>query len=198
MSENFNENQNTELTSEHQKIKSCECNHHQNWGKCFFILLAAFLGGFLAVYFVVDQAVKQIFLASPQVHNEKIMQKMLKEQDRLMKDFDKSFNKEIKTFGQIPPLKQINPISDIAEVDDAYIIWINLKPFGGNPENLKINIEPKKVFINGNMETKDKNSTHSVSYSQIFTLDERVNPLKVTKEKKYDKYILTIPFSDRD
>lgn len=176
---------------ETEKHKECNChnsNKTENTIKFILLLLALFLASYLAVYYVSDQIRHSYYI--PRTQLETI--------DNIIKEQDKLFN-EISTFPMQNRISKelSNPIEMYKnDAEDAYKIVINLKEFGNNTDNIKLNITDKEITINGSNETYKKNSEKHYEFSQNIVFPEKIDKKQIKKEIKRNKYIITLPIDD--
>lgn len=163
-----------------------ECDKH-NKKHCIMkfisIVLATFLGAFLAFYFVIDSTIKN--LTDP-MHQMKRFDKMMAQQDREMMKMEKRFRKSTLT-----PFHK--PIVSVDENPVEYVIVVNLKPFDNKKENVKITTKDDLITITGEIEKNKNNEERIMSFSQTFNLDEDAKISELQKKVVKDKYIITVP-----
>lgn len=192
MSENLSENEHVKEVHEARPPKHNP--YEKTWIKYLMIAFGAFLGAFLAVYFVVDVTIHRFFYPpSPAFFDSRDIDKMIEQQS---KDMDKFAS--VQTF----PNPFLNPFAagpvkvQTFEDDDSYKVVVDLRPFNGDEKNIVVKARPHKVSIEGKYDFKNKHAQKDVSFSQSFSLPEEIEVDKVTKEKKGNSYIITLPFED--
>jgi len=163
----------------------------EKWIKYGIIGACTFLGAFLAFYFVADQTAKRIFIHpthSMQMPKQAVapfegIEDFLREEERTMENFRRSaFN---------------NPATiESYTNEDEYKIIIDLSKFDNNPENINIDIDDNRVNVFGKSIVKKGGNTTNYSFEQHFVLPHDINETFVTKEKKGNKYIITLPFEN--
>lgn len=167
-------------------------HHHSNcWIKYLVISLAAFFGAFLAVYFAVDVAMHKYYRNMPfyGIPARDNTADFVKQQERILDD--------ITRFQQVMNPFMVNPVKiQTYQKDDAYKIVIDLKPFGGEPDKIKTDIKPKRVYLSGESEIKDGDSDRDISFAQNFSLPEKIDVKAVTKQVEGDNYVITLPIKD--
>ena len=165
----------------------------EKWVKTLILALAMIFGTFLAVYFVSEQTMKYAYFGSP-YHQQKIFKKMMKENMKTFGQFEKFESPEMSMF---PPvgLSQM-PISQLSEDENGYKLMINLKHFNNDVNNVKLDIKPDKVSILAASESENKTSIYSLSYSQTYVLDKKINPKKVVKEMQNENVVVYLPLAD--
>ena len=166
-----------------------ELHHVLGWVKVLLISFAAFLGAYLATYYIVDQA--RHTHGYPFARFER-PNKDFMAQRRLYEDFNR-FERDAliidKELMAKKPVK-INPLKD----NEGYKICINLKPFDDNEKNIKVDIKPNRVNISGKRGKVDKNNESEFAFAQKFIPPETINVSKDKKEKKGKKYIIILTF----
>ena len=192
------ENNNQELDKKHI------CFEGHCWKKCLAMLCAAFLGGFLAFYFVADQMAERYHrnFFNPKHFEKRMFHDMDKMYKRDMKAFDDAFKK----FDKIPAIKNRDlamPVFMMDSVkiktefeDDKFNIIIGLKPFQDDADKVNYNVEWRKLTVFGNSEVKDKNFEQDVAFSQDFILPENADTANITKEKDGHKLVISVPLKD--
>ena len=91
----------------------------------------------------------------------------------------------------------INPVKvETVQDGDEYKVVVDLKPFNGNEKNIKVDVSPNRVSLSGDSEACCKGSHKEVSFSQTFSLPNRVDVTKVTKKKHGNKFVITLPIED--
>ena len=167
-----------------KKFISCDCGK-QDWLKFALLLLAVFLGCYLTSYYLLDRAHHKYYTPVRPIHN---IDNVLREQDKM---FDEMEAIDLSTL--LPPN---TPVVQTFKKDDTYKIVVDLKPFNGEPSNIKTDITPDRISIYGEKMSKKRNSETDYAFSQSFMLPEKINPKAVTKEKVKGKYIITLPIED--
>lgn len=161
-----------------------ECFHHKHpWLSHLLTALLALLGAFLAFYVVTDWHYKR--LLDP-VHQMRKMERMMMKEDRAMaKMMHKDFRSE----------RNLESYIQLAETSDAYVITVNLRPFNNDDENVSISTDDNTLTIHATNEKNKKNSSKVLAVSQSYAFPDNVDFNKITKERRGDKYIITIPMN---
>lgn len=169
-----------------------------SWRKCLLMMLAAFLGGFLAFYFVMDQAVnryeKRHF--NPKHIEQKMFDDFEKSFKNEMKEFDRMMSKhnKISALDMTMPLFMMDSVKIKTEFEDNHFnIVVGLKPFQGDENKINYNIVGRKLTVFGSSSVKDKNSEHDISFSQDFILPENADTTNIQKIKDGKKLIISVP-----
>ena len=145
--------------------------------------LAALLGGFLAFYVVIDITLARML---DPVRGMKRAEKMMERQLRDMQKFDNDI------FAPIPMALHHSIITMVRE-DNNYKFIIDLKQLDNKESNVSVNINSDTVTIKGEAEKTNNKKTSTINFSQTFSLGIPLDKSKITKERKGDKYIITIP-----
>lgn len=163
----------------------CDCSKDK-WVKFGFIILAVFLGCFLATYYIMDQMRHSFYYVSPaQMHD---INRVIDEQDKVFNEFDGAPVKLHKIIADMDPVT-LETIKD----KSAYKMVIDLKPFGNNSKNVEVNYKSDRVCVKGGNLQDKRNSEKLYTFSQTFVLPEKINVNKVTKEKMKNKLVYTLP-----
>lgn len=197
MSEDFNQNEesnekNIEAANEPKNTQD------NDWIKYLLITLGAFLGAFLAVYFVADMTMHRYFYPSRSTMFSQpfsrpcpiMMPISIDSDDVEMKEFD-DLNKSM-----LGPFSRNKVNIKAKQEDDFYKIIIDLKPFGGNDKNIIVNASPHFVSISGKSDKQDKITKQYLAFSQSFHLPEKISVRDIIKRKDGNKYIIILPISD--
>lgn len=189
-----NENEQKQNTTNDNFSKERE-NDTDKWIKFLILSLAVIVGTFLAVYFISEQAIKHA-VYGPAIHHQKLMNKMMNDN---IKYFDKLERSTLSGGGFIPmDTLSFSQISHLQEDENGYKLFINLKHFDNDINKVKLDIKPDKVSILASNDRENKTSVYSLSYSQTYILDEKINTKEVTKEVHGDNAIVYLPFADKD
>ena len=165
------------------------------WIKFALLILALFLGSYLATYFIIDQT-RHSYYINPLRENgymNKFYDEALWDKD-FKRDFDE-MNLKMK------PKKHIfkhHQIVETFKTNNAIKLVIDLKPFGNKTENIKINVDDNKISVSGQNDKKLLEGEKEFFYSQSFTINDKINKDNITKKKVGHKYIITIPLCDNE
>ncbi len=169
---------------------SGKCEITDKWLKFIILSIAFLVGTFLAVYFVADQAVKQAMYM--QGINPRMLEKVMRDDVRAMKKMDKGIQPLLPSKSDI-----YTPIANLDENDNGYKLTINLKYFGDDLDKIRLDVKPYKISVFGTYENEGQDSIHSLTYSQSFSLSEKIDPKNITKERVGDKCTVFLPFADK-
>lgn len=153
-----------------EQKKSCRCKHAG-------LVLATLLGSFLAFYVVSDITFKHMLSSEYKMH-------------QLMKEADKDI---------LPTIISSQKIFDTIHLirgEDEYKLVINLTPFNNNEDNIRLDIKENLVTISGIGERIKGAQENILEFSQTFELPEKIDISKVTKTKKNNKFVITLPEVD--
>lgn len=215
MEENYQEN--NQPVEEKKHI----CFEDHCWKKCLAMVIAAFLGGFLACYFAADQMFERMEKRHFEPH--RFEKRMLKDIDRMYKqdkrafndafDIEKMYKQDKKAFEDAfnpdrmkkikhPPMPIMPPMPDFmwegvkikSEIDDnMYKVTIGLKPFQDDENKVNYNVNGRKLTVFGSSSVKDKHSENDISFSQDFILPDNADIANISKIKKDHKLIISVP-----
>ena len=159
----------------------------EHWAKTFAIILATFIGAFLAFYFIADMKFNRMIDPAYQIRK---MEKMIKQEQR---DFRRMEDK----FGDNPFEPRLAPmLVNLVKETGEYKVIVDLKPIGGNEKNVNVKLSDNIITVSGEIEKKERHREDIMSFSQSYYLDEKIDADKMTKERKGNKYIVTIPYED--
>ncbi len=165
-----------------------EEKHNHHWLKVIGVILATFLGAFLAFYFAVDLTFNRMMNPDYQI---KKMEKMMKHQEKRMHKFEDRVMQDNPFEPRMAPM-----LVNLVKESDEYKVIVDLKPLGGNEKNVNVKLNENIVTVSGEVEKNDRHGEKIMNFSQSFYLDEKLNADKMTKVRKGDKYIITIPFEE--
>ena len=163
-----------------------ERNHHPIW-KFLGIVLATFIGAYLAFYFVVDTTFNRMM--NPEYQLRKMEKMMHRQEKRLHRFEDKMLENPFEP-------KFAPTLVDLTKNSDEYKVVVNLKPLGNDEKNVNVKLDNNVLTVSGEMEKSGRRGERIMRFSQSFYLDARLEADKMTKEREGDKYIVTIPFEE--
>ena len=149
--------------------------------KVIGVILATFLGAFLAFYLAVDLTLNRMLNPEYQIKKlEKTMHKIEKFDDKMMEN---------------PFVPKMSPmLVNLVKEASEYKIIVDLKPLGDDEKNVDVSLKDNVITVSGDMQQKELRGEKIMNFSQAFYLDEKLISNKISKEKKGNKYIITIPF----
>lgn len=201
MEEN-NQNEMNEQTEVKKEEKTHICFKDHCWKMCLGMVVAAFLGGFLATYFIADQMAERSF----RVHhymNPRFEQKMFN-------DFDKEFRHDMKQFNKMEkrhPMPEFDNIGmDFPQIfipepvqikssfnNGSLNIEVGLKPFQNDENKVNYKVSGKKLTVYGESKVQDGKNEQDISFSHDFILPNGVDTKNIKKEKVRENLIISIP-----
>ena len=151
--------------------------------KVIGVIIATFLGAFLAFYFAVDLTLNRMFNPEYQIRKmERTMNNIQKFDEKMMES---------------PFVPKMSPmLVNLVKEPNEYKIIVDLKSLGDDEKNVDVKLDNNMVTISGDMQKKELRGEKIMNFSQSFYLDEKLIPNKIIKERKGNKYIVTIPFED--
>ena len=155
--------------------------------KILCMILATFVGAFLAFYLVVDLTFNRMI--SPEYHIKK-MEKMMMRNAKNLERF------ESKIFENPFEPKMAPMLVNLVKETNEYKVIIDLKPLEGNEKNIDIRLNDNVLTVSGEMGKIERRGEKIMNFTQSFALDEELDSQNMTKEKRGNKYIVTIPFKD--
>ena len=84
----------------------------------------------------------------------------------------------------------VNLVKELNE----YKVIVDLHALDGNENDITINVKGDELTIKGQIDKKIKGTEKIINFTQTYYLEEALQADKITKERKGDKYIITIPF----
>lgn len=159
--------------------------HH--WLKIGAIALMTFIIAFLAFYIVMEIMINR--LNNP-IYQVKRFEKNLAKQERSIERF---MEKDMES----PFVPKMRPMMvNLIKEPSEYKVIVDLTLLDGNEKNISINIQGDELTISGNMDKKIRGTEKIINFTQTYYLDEKLKETDITREKKGDKYIVTIPFEN--
>lgn len=145
------------------------------------VIIATFIGAFLAFYLAVDLTLNRMLNPEYQIKKlEKTMHKIEKFDDKMMEN---------------PFVPRMSPmLVNLVKEANEYKVIVDLKPLGDDEKNVDVSLKDNVITISGDMQQKELRGEKIMNFSQSFYLDEKLIANKISKEKKGNKYIVTIPF----
>ena len=210
-----NENNNTEnqeiqentVNEEIKEEKKHVCFENHCWKMCLGMVLAAFAGAFLAVYFVSDQIMERQFKkhVPPVPHHVRYERNPFEEMDRFdeiyeknLRDFEQTFE-HFKKFDTPSVHMPVTPnfATDSVKIktdinDNEFKITIGLKPFQNDENRINYNINGRKLTVYGDSHINDNGYEEDVSFSQDFILPENADIMNIIKKKHGDKLVISV------
>lgn len=159
----------------------------EHWLKIVAIIIATFIGAFLAFYIAVDISFNRIMSPSYQM---KKMEKMIKKEERKLQHITENM-------GENPFEPKLAPmLVNLIKEPTEYKIVVDLNHLDNDEKNVNVTITDNIVTVSGEIEKKEQHREDIMSFSQSYYLNEKIEADKMTKERKGNRYIITIPFED--
>ena len=169
------------------EAESSKCKCNRVW-KYAGIVLATFIGAFLAFYFAVSCTMNHFIHTAYSIHR-------IQKADRMMmRDFSKTDKEFQKEFRQMP--FEHKPIVDFIKTPDSYKFIVDLTPFQGNTNAVNIETEKSLITIKAEATVNKENSETFTKMSQTYRLCSKAKTEKLSKKKVGNRYIITVPIED--
>lgn len=168
-----------------------DCRKNRKWNY-IGIILATLLGSFLAFYFVASCTVNHF------ISHAYMMKQMRKMEKIGMHDFnkmDKAFSKDFNDI-QINGLTKRKSTIELYKTPDAYKFVVDLTPFQGNSDVVKIDTKGRELQISAESAFNKNNTEAFTKMSQTYMLSPEAKLDKLSKKKVDGKYIITVPIED--
>lgn len=164
-----------------------EENLKHHWLKFASIALLTFITAFLAFYIVMEIMVRRI--TSPSYDMQRIERSMQKDMRSL-----ENFEAKIMDNPFEPKMRPM--LVNLVKEGGEYRIIVDLNPFDGDEKGINVNLENKVLTVSGELDKKFHGNEKIIKFNQAYYLDDDLILDKMTKEKKANKYIITIPYED--
>ncbi len=183
------------------------CFKNHCWKMCLAMVIAAFLGGFLAVYFVADQIMEKSLRRHYMMMPPRFEKHMFDNMDREFKKDMEDFGKILETPIKMPEFKHgdfnMNPflmpegVKIKSEFEDGYFtVTVSLKPFQGDENKINYNVTGRKLTVFGESEVKDGKTEQTVAFSHDFILPKGADTMHISKYKDGKKLVISVPVRD--
>lgn len=180
----MDENNNYENHEHHHHHHDCWLCEHPVF-KHIITALMVFLGAYLAFYTVTDWHFKRMM--DPAVQMRRMERKMMHEQNQIEKmyrrNIDRSIRLEEQTSGYI----------HVEKKNDAYEIIVNLRPFDNNEKNVEVSTDGDTLTVTAAGEKTSRHHDKMIKVMQQYDFDETVDLDAITKTRKGNNYIITVP-----
>ena len=161
----------------------------QNWLKIGIIALITFLVAFFAFHLALKHNLKR--MTSPFYQAEQI-EKILEKEQRELNRYD-NMGMQNPFEPRMRPM-MVNLVKELNE----YKVIVDLTQFDGDENAINVDIQGDELTVKGQIDKKVRGSEKIINFTQTYYLDESLEENKIIKEKKGDKYIITIPFKNKD
>lgn len=156
------------------------------WLKITGIIAMSFIAAFLAFYCALALMIHKI--TDPMYHARQMEKMMIKQ--------EKNFKRMEAKMSENPFEPKMRPmLVNLVTENNEYKIIVDLKPLNGNENAVNVKLDNNMVTISGETDKKTIGGEKILNFSQSYYLDEKIDSTKISKEKKGNKYIITIPFS---
>ncbi|MBE7704719.1 MAG: hypothetical protein E7Z90_02755 [Cyanobacteria bacterium SIG29] len=183
------------------------CFENHCWKMCLGMVIAAFLGGFFAFYFVADQVMNRFhypYMMQPHHpihHPYKMEKRMFDDMERMYQNDMKAFDKMMKKV-QRPmrrnafdmPFYMMDSVKIKTEFDDnKFNVIVCLKPFNGDENKVNYNVSNRKLTVFGSSQVKEEGLEQDIEFSQDYILPKNADIENITKVKDGNKLIISVP-----
>lgn len=159
--------------------------HH--WLKITAIAIMTFIIAFLAFYLVMEIMVHRM---TDPIYQVQRMEKMVQKDAKRIENYE---NKLMES----PFEPKMRPmLVNLVKEANEYKVIVDLKPFDGDENGIGVNVEDKVLTVSGELDKKYHGNEKIIRFAQAYYLDDNLKVDEMTKEKKGDKYIITIPIED--
>lgn len=159
--------------------------HH--WLRIAAIALMTFIVAFIAFYCVMELMLHRM---TDPMYNAKRIEKVMRQQER-------SFQRIEDKMTEHPFEPRMRPmLVNLVKENNEYKVVVDLKPLENNEKDVKVNIKDHVITVSGEIDKKAFAGEKIINFSQSYYVDEDLQTERITKEKKGDKYIITVPFED--
>lgn len=159
--------------------------HH--WLRIVATAIMTFIIAFLAFYLVMEIMVHRM---TDPIYQVERMEKMVQKDARKIENYE---NKLMEN----PFEPKMRPmLVNLVKEANEYKVIVDLKPFDGDENGIGVKVEDKVLTVNGELDKKYHGNEKIIRFTQAYYLDDDLKIDEMTKEKKGDKYIITIPFED--
>ena len=161
-----------------------ETKHY--WLKLGIIALVTFLVSYIAFYVTLKHHFNKIYSPCSQIERmEKMMEKQAYDFDNFMlKKMENPFEPKIRPM-------MVNLVKELNE----YKIIIDLSQIENNEEAIDVSLENNELTVKGQVDKNIHGKEKIIRFAQTYYLDEKVDDKNITKERKGNKYIITMPFN---
>lgn len=160
-------------------------NTKHHWLKIVAIALTTFVAAFLAFYIVMEIMINRI---NNPMYNVERLEKLMEHQIR---DFEHLEDEKMEN----PFLPKMRPmIVNLVKEPNEYKVIIDLLPLNGNENSVNVKVEDDKLTVHGEVDKNNFGRERIINFTQTYYLDEKLDVKGITKERKGNKYIVTIPF----
>lgn len=161
----------------------------QHWIRIAIIALIFFILAYLAFYLAMKHNLKNASNPFYQAERlEKIMEKQLI-------DFNRDNNKRMEN--PFEPTMRPMMINLIKELNE-YKVIVDLSQLDNDEKAVNVDIQGDELTINGHFDKQIRGTEKIINFTQTYYLNEKLDKDNIIKERKGNKYIITIPFKSND
>lgn len=162
---------------------------NKKWLKVLGYIVLGFVIAYISFYAAVIFALHRFF--SPDINT----QDLSKNFDKMIQKQEKEFRTLEKALGENPFEPKIRPmLVNLVKENGKYLIIVDLKQIDGDENGIDIKIKNNIISVKGEFKENSNHGERILDFSQSYYVDEKLDTANLTKEKKGDKYIITIPF----
>ena len=156
------------------------------WLKIGTIALVTFLVSYLAFCIALKHHSKKIH--NPYYQAERL-EKYIEKQER---DFDKYMLNEMEN----PFMPKMRPMFvNLVKETNEYKVIVDLTQIE-DEEALNVDIKDNELTVKGEFDKNVRGTEKIINFMQTYYLDEKLDEENISRERKGNKYIITIPFKD--
>ncbi len=156
------------------------------WLKIGTIVLVTFLVSYLAFCIALKHHLKE--LKNPYYQAERF-EKYIEKQER---DFDKYMLNKMEN----PFMPKMRPMFvNLVKETNEYKVIVDLTQFE-DEKALNVDIKDSELTIKGEFDKNVRGTEKIINFTQTYYLDEKLDEENISRERKGNKYIITIPFKD--
>lgn len=160
--------------------------HH--WLRIGAIALMTFIIAFIAFYCAMELMLHRM---TDPMYNAKRIEKVMRQQERSFQRIEDKMTAENPFEPKMRPM-----LVNLVKENNEYKVIVDLKPLENNEKDVNVNIKDHIITVSGELDKKSFTGEKIVNFSQSYYLDEDLDTDNISKERKGDKYIITIPFKD--
>lgn len=159
----------------------------QHWLKIGTVALITFLVSYFAFYLAMKHNLRKL---NDPYYQAQRMEKMIEKQAH---DYfnDKGMNNPFEA--KMRPM-MVNLVKEVNE----YKVIIDLSRFDGSEDTVDVLVNDNELTVKGEIDKKNRGTERIINFTQTYYLDEKIDKDKITREKKGNKYIVTIPFKSNE
>ncbi len=117
--------------------------------------------------------------------------------ERILHKQEQEFEKYALKNMENPFVPKMRPMMvNLVKELNEYKVIVDLTPFDGNDEDIDINVQGDELVVRGELDKKVRGTEKIINFTQTYYLDEKIDENNITKERKGNRYIITIPFKN--